>query len=294
MRISANRIDFNKGALLGVFALGLGAVWSAPIQAATCVGSCGQINAVDGVVTLPPDGGGYYRWISTYNGIDATGQLTRPDFSVDNSAATNGSLYTTSPFTAAASTVLNYNFNFVTSDGQAGGNAGYIYKDYAWAQLQDANSHAVIATLLTARTEPSPSPIIPGVDLGPVDAVLTPASVAIVPGAPSWSPLGPGYNNTCWGDGCGYTGWVNSQYTVQSDGTYVLVFGVTNWGDTAWDTGLAFSGLSIGGRQIPGEGEGEDIGSVPEPSTWAMLMIGFAGVGFMAYRQKSKQGIRLA
>jgi hypothetical protein len=29
-------------------------------------------------------------------------------------------------------------------------------------------------------------------------------------------------------------------------------------------------------------------GAVPEPSTWAMLLIGFAGVGFMAYRRKAK------
>jgi hypothetical protein len=28
--------------------------------------------------------------------------------------------------------------------------------------------------------------------------------------------------------------------------------------------------------------------AVPEPSTWAMLILGFAGVGFMAYRRKSK------
>ena len=28
--------------------------------------------------------------------------------------------------------------------------------------------------------------------------------------------------------------------------------------------------------------------SVPEPSTWAMLLLGFAGIGFMAYRRKSK------
>jgi hypothetical protein len=27
-------------------------------------------------------------------------------------------------------------------------------------------------------------------------------------------------------------------------------------------------------------------GAVPEPSTWAMLLLGFAGVGFMAYRRK--------
>jgi PEP-CTERM motif len=29
-------------------------------------------------------------------------------------------------------------------------------------------------------------------------------------------------------------------------------------------------------------------GAVPEPSTWAMLLLGFAGIGFMAYRRKSK------
>lgn len=29
-------------------------------------------------------------------------------------------------------------------------------------------------------------------------------------------------------------------------------------------------------------------GAVPEPSTWAMLTLGFAGVGFMAYRRKDK------
>jgi hypothetical protein len=28
--------------------------------------------------------------------------------------------------------------------------------------------------------------------------------------------------------------------------------------------------------------------AVPEPSTWAMMLLGFAGVGFMAYRRKSK------
>lgn len=30
------------------------------------------------------------------------------------------------------------------------------------------------------------------------------------------------------------------------------------------------------------------VGAVPEPSTWAMMMLGFAGIGFLAYRQKSR------
>jgi hypothetical protein len=32
---------------------------------------------------------------------------------------------------------------------------------------------------------------------------------------------------------------------------------------------------------------------VPEPSTWAMLILGFFGMGFVAYRQKGKPALRL-
>jgi hypothetical protein len=35
--------------------------------------------------------------------------------------------------------------------------------------------------------------------------------------------------------------------------------------------------------------------AVPEPSTWAMMLLGFGGVGFMAYRRSRKdQGLALA
>jgi hypothetical protein len=34
--------------------------------------------------------------------------------------------------------------------------------------------------------------------------------------------------------------------------------------------------------------------AVPEPSTWAMMLLGFAGVGFMAYRRKFKPGLMAA
>jgi PEP-CTERM motif len=35
-------------------------------------------------------------------------------------------------------------------------------------------------------------------------------------------------------------------------------------------------------------GIGNVLSAVPEPSTWAMMLLGFAGIGFMAYRRKSK------
>jgi hypothetical protein len=36
------------------------------------------------------------------------------------------------------------------------------------------------------------------------------------------------------------------------------------------------------------------VASVPEPSTWAMMLLGFAGFGFMAYRRKSKPALLAA
>jgi fibro-slime domain-containing protein len=39
--------------------------------------------------------------------------------------------------------------------------------------------------------------------------------------------------------------------------------------------------------------DGATINAVPEPSTWAMMILGFFGVGFIAYRRQS-QGLRLA
>jgi hypothetical protein len=33
---------------------------------------------------------------------------------------------------------------------------------------------------------------------------------------------------------------------------------------------------------------------VPEPSTWAMMILGFFGIGFMAYRRKSKPALMVA
>ena len=36
------------------------------------------------------------------------------------------------------------------------------------------------------------------------------------------------------------------------------------------------------------------VASVPEPSTWAMMLLGFAGIGFMAYRRKSKPALMVA
>ena len=68
-----------------------------------------------------------------------------------------------------------------------------------------------------------------------------------------------------------------------------------------WNVSLSAPGqLSIGdaGSIAPNIGNillsVEVASAVPEPSTWAMMILGFAGIGFMAYRRKSKPALMAA
>lgn len=259
-----------SAALLAVAALtGAGSA-----SAAVCVGSCGILGP-DGVVDAPP-GSGSYRWISTYQGQDGAGQI-------DGVGGVNGSTFTSTAFAAQEGDVLEFYFNYVTSDGQQTG--GTNYEDYAWVQLQTAGGDPV-EFIFTARTEPS-GDIVPGQGLPGLGATLTPASVPIIGGAPDWSPLGPNYNNTCWGPGCGYTGWVKSTYALAADGDYQLVFGVTNFVDQEWDSGLAFDGIRIAGSPVDDDDEEfeDHHGAIPEPATWALMLLGFGGAGALLRRR---------
>jgi hypothetical protein len=58
--------------------------------------------------------------------------------------------------------------------------------------------------------------------------------------------------------------------------------GQQEWSSGSIDRALFYSGV------VDGIG---NVSPVPEPSTWAMMILGFAGVGFMAYRQKSKPAL---
>jgi PEP-CTERM motif-containing protein len=43
---------------------------------------------------------------------------------------------------------------------------------------------------------------------------------------------------------------------------------------------------------IPGDFGTLQVAAVPEPATWAMMIVGFAGIGYLAYRRR--QGVALA
>ncbi|WP_419805113.1 NF038132 family protein [Terriglobus sp.] len=231
----------------------------------TCSGNCGVLGA-NGDVSAPPAGGSTYMYISTA-GSNATAAIPTGALGGE----TNGSVLTTSVFSANANTPLNFYFDFVTSDG-----AGF--SDYAWAAL--FNEDGGLASLLfDAQTEASGS-IIPGQGLPAPTASLDPASVPIIPNATHWDPLN-NYSGDCYAIGCGSTGWVNATYSIQTAGKYYLAFGVTNMSDTGYDSGLAISNITVDGADVA------PVGVTPEPSSLVLLGTGLTSMA-VAWRRRLK------
>jgi hypothetical protein len=52
-----------------------------------------------------------------------------------------------------------------------------------------------------------------------------------------------------------------------------------------------FESVNISGTSYQSGANIQTSAAVPEPSTWAMMILGFAGVGFMAYRRKAKPSL---
>jgi hypothetical protein len=84
---------------------------------------------------------------------------------------------------------------------------------------------------------------------------------------------------------------VNPYYTGSFSGEPFVTFYTTEFsagfslGEQPGDIGINLidqfptAGTLDGGQMFT-------VSDVPEPSTWAMLILGFAGIGFMAYRRK--------
>ena len=78
-------------------------------------------------------------------------------------------------------------------------------------------------------------------------------------------------------------------YDITSDFIYDNTLDVTRF--AAQTDILGFQGVN---PSIAFNLVGDQISAVPEPSTWAMMVLGFAGLGLMAYRRKSKHALMAA
>lgn len=220
----------------------------------TCVGSCGVLGA-DGDITLSPYGSTRYAYLTTNN---STAHDVSPLNIVESGGGgsefrqTNGSSYTSMPFTLAAGESVEAYFNYVSTDGKG-------FDDYAWARLIDEAGETAVWLFTARSTNGNKQNVVPGnalskadnnlVDFDPDTTIVNYADFEFNTRTTKssdfdpidWSPLGI-WNGTCWRDnaeGCGFSGWLESKVTPGA-GTYQLEIGVVNFGDEAWDSGIAF------------------------------------------------------
>ena len=96
------------------------------------------------------------------------------------------------------------------------------------------------------------------------------------------------------------SGTYDQTFDITSASSYNPAF-VTAIGSVSAAEAALLAGLSAGDAYLnihtvtsPGGEIRGFLHAVPEPSTWAMMILGFVGLGFMAYRRKSKPALMAA
>lgn len=269
---------------LGTNAQAANVIPSANLADWTCNGACGAV-APGGDIGASPTGNATFGYVTTAGSSDTN---VSPFDAGNNAtgAATNGSRFLSGAFGAAGGDQLNLYFNYASTDGKG-------FDDYAWARVVNASDNALVSWLFSARsTNSGTRNVVPG-DL--LDKSQFDPDTTLV-GYKDWdfnsktsadpidfSVLGDA-NGTCWRDnakGCGHTGWLESSVSFSEAGSYRVEVGVSNWGDTAYDSALAFDFNGLSGIAGP-------VAPVPEPGTLPMMASGLALLGLATRRRIRK------
>ena len=129
-----------------------------------------------------------------------------------------------------------------------------------------------------------------GVVLGDITVVQTFAGQTLA--AQTGAFNGDGTGNFSFGIACTTCGGGTS--TVVSSNIDFTIANATIADVTAVNNlGNIFVADVLGSNGNTGPVDASVASAIPEPSTWAMMILGFFGVGFMAYRRKGQATLRL-
>jgi hypothetical protein len=196
----------------------------------------------------------------------------------------NLDIFSSSAGIAAANTILG----IVTVTDIAGGGVTVDVTMQNGAEFVNTGGHTTFAFNLSPSSTLINKSQISGLTSGFTFQTPVPGSYA----DPSYGPFLYGIECT---SGCPNGG--TSPPVGPSAGPLDFTIAGVTTADFLSVDGYVFAADLIGPRGGTGAVAGDPLVSVrgvPEPSTWAMMLLGFMGVGFMAYRRKGQSGFRLA
>jgi hypothetical protein len=131
-------------------------------------------------------------------------------------------------------------------------------------------------------------------DPGAISGPVSPANIVFTGGGTNifgldglFLPTSPHFTDSCCG-GLGFT-FVNATDGGNTIGAALGLSGIADSGAGPYELFMGVATDRQGDLTIT------EISGVPELSTWAMMIVGFFGVGFMAYRRKqSGPALRIA
>jgi hypothetical protein len=83
--------------------------------------------------------------------------------------------------------------------------------------------------------------------------------------------------------------YVNGKYVGGNPGVHPTETAILDLGMLSGANSLEifYADRAHTGAELDVSLSGANVSAVPEPSTWAMMILGFFGLGFVAYRRKS-------
>jgi hypothetical protein len=216
------------------------------------------------------------------------------------------------PNVAKASLVdVTYNLNLDNCTGGCGASVGSSYGTVhiTGDTTTESTTGLLVDVLITAGQLHSSN----GLNTFVFDPIGTGLAVAISSSTPNFTSLGAGtYHEDGFGD---FTWAIQSTASNQQGGlagtelkfTITDTSGLISFGTTTSNsgpTGTLGSCASCTAINVAFAADVTDVRTgavgatltpaVPEVSTWGMMILGFAGIGFMAYRRKNNGALRLA